>query len=46
MTFNFAQEWPVLILIGVFIWFLIYAYRNGKKNSADDQTGKQDKTKK
>ncbi len=30
--FNFAQEWPVLILIGVFIWFVAYLMISGRKN--------------
>lgn len=35
-TFNFAQEWPVLILVGVFIWFVIYLVVAGKKNQNKD----------
>jgi len=46
MTFDFAAEWPVLFLIGVFAWFFVYAYRNGKKNSQNNQNKEQDKVKK
>lgn len=33
MTFNFAQDWPVFIIVGLFAGFIVYAYFNGKKNS-------------
>ncbi len=38
--FNFAQEWPVLILIGLFIGFIIYAIINGRRNQDKDPNTK------
>jgi len=38
MTVNLAQDWPVYLLLGVFITFVIFACRNSiqqeKKNKA------------
>jgi len=35
--FNFAQEWPVLILIGLFVGFFVYIIVIGRRNHDKDQ---------
>lgn len=37
MSFNFSQDWPVFILIGVFIWFVVALIINSRKNQRRDQ---------
>jgi cbb3-type cytochrome oxidase subunit 3 len=31
MDINFAQNWPVFILLGAFITFVIFAFRNSRQ---------------
>jgi len=38
MHFNFSQEWPVFVLIGVFLWFVLYVAISGRKNKEKDQS--------
>jgi hypothetical protein len=46
MTVNLAQDWPVYLLLGAFIAFVIFAFHNSlqqeKKNKAaqDKENGK------
>ena len=38
--FNFAQEWPILVLIGLFLWFFTYLMVAGRKDRDKDQNKK------
>ena len=38
--FNFAQEWPILILIGLFVGFVVYLAVIGRRNQDKDQDTK------
>ena len=35
--FNFAQEWPILILIGLFVGFVVYLAVIGRRNQDKDK---------
>jgi len=40
MDLNFAQNWPVYLLLGAFIVFVIFAIRNGRQQEKKDKEGK------
>ena len=35
--FNFAQDWPALVAVGLFICFIAYVAIYGKKGQAKDE---------
>jgi len=44
MGINFAQNWPVYLLLGGFITFVIFAFRNSRQQEKINREG-QDKEK-
>ena len=37
---NFAQDWPVYLLLGVFITFVIFVFRNSRQQEKKNQAAK------
>jgi cbb3-type cytochrome oxidase subunit 3 len=34
---NFAQDWPVIVVMIIFAGFIVYVYQNSRKNSMKDK---------
>jgi hypothetical protein len=43
ITFNFVQDWPVLVVIGLFISFIVYLSFTSSRNQSDDKTQNKNK---
>ena len=40
MGINFAQNWPAYLLLGGFITFVIFAFRNSRQQEKKNQAAK------